>query len=80
METEDGTNVFTDELEFNEYAEIQFDLFCEELNTRKRLEAADSVKITQEEWSFFIVHCSDLRVFSLCSHSFKSFKILLSYV
>jgi len=51
---EDGTNVFTDELEFNEEAEILFDLFCEELNTRKRLEAADGVKITQEQWSFLL--------------------------
>jgi len=68
----------TDELEFNEEAEILFDLFCEELDTRKSLEAADGVKITQKEWSFFIVHCSDLHVFSFCSHSFKSFKILLS--
>ena len=59
-------------------AEILFNLFCEERNTRKRLEAADGVKITQQEWSFFIVHCSDLNVFSFCSHSFKSFTILLS--
>jgi len=48
-------NVFTDELEFkNEEAEIQFNLFSEELNTRKRLEAADGVKITQQEWNFLL--------------------------
>ena len=69
----------TDELEFNEEAEILFDLFCEELDTRKSLEAADGVKITQKEWSFFIVHCSDLHVFSFCLHSFKGFKILPSF-
>ena len=35
--------------------EILFDLFSEELSTRKRLEAADGVKITQQEWSFLLL-------------------------